>query len=78
MSDSSAISPDEASRIIKEHASKQQIKVEITEDQLQAMLRQWVDKSPGAPAQITFVVKDRTVADLHLASCSYWGDTCCA
>jgi hypothetical protein len=38
MSDSSAISPDEASRIIKEHASKQQIRVEIIEDQLQAML----------------------------------------
>ncbi len=68
---------EEASRVIKEHAGKQPIRVELSEDQLEAILSQWKRAEPGSPAEITFHVGERDVGNLKVASCAYWGDTCC-
>jgi hypothetical protein len=32
---------------------------------------------PSQPAAITFEVDGQTLADFKVASCAYWGDTCC-
>jgi hypothetical protein len=68
----------EASRVIKEQAAHQPVKIELTEEQLEKLRGQWRQADPSKPLQITFFVADRTVGDLRVASCAYVGDTCCA
>ena len=75
--ESSSITVAEASRVIKDHAAKQPIRVELSEEQLEAILGQWSRAKPSDPVEITFHVGDRDVGNLRVASCAYWGDTCC-
>jgi hypothetical protein len=63
--------------LIKQHAEKQKIKIELTAEQAEALLAGWDDKDPRLPAQITFYAKDRPVAELRVAGYRYRGDTCC-
>jgi hypothetical protein len=72
------IGPDEASRLIKEYAKEQKIRIELTEEQLAAISEQWQDVDPRSPAEITFYVGERAPAALRVAGYSYWSDTCCA
>jgi len=44
---------------------------------MSALLAAW-SGDPERPAQITFVLRDRPVIQIPVASCAYWGDTCCA
>jgi hypothetical protein len=76
-SDRDEIGPDEASRLIKKYAAQQKIRIELTEEQMTAILKQWDDQNPRAPAEITFYVGDRATAELQVASYRYRGDTCC-
>lgn len=71
------VSEDEASKIIKAYAEKQKIKVELSEEQLKALMDQWEDWNPKRSAQITFFVKDKPLIEFKTASYSYRGDTCC-
>lgn len=71
------ITAEEASAAVKRHAEDQQIQVELSEEQLDAIQQQWTMGDPAHPADITFVVEDRPEANLRVASYSYWGDTCC-
>ncbi|HEX6751585.1 MAG TPA: hypothetical protein VF092_30105 [Longimicrobium sp.] len=68
---------DEASKLIKKYAEEQQIRVELTEDQYNAILNAWNEKDPRKPARISFHVKDRAVAVLDVAGYRYRGNTCC-
>ena len=71
------IGPEEASEIIKRYAAEQPIRVELTEEQYKTILGSWDEKDPRRPAQITFYVRDRTVAEMMVAGYRYRGDTCC-
>jgi hypothetical protein len=68
---------EEATRVIKEHASKQPVQIELTDEQLQYVREQWGKGDPNRPIELTFVVADRTVGELRVASCAYLSDTCC-
>lgn len=70
------IGPEEASRLLKKYAQAQKIKIELTQEQMSAILHQW-KADPANPAEITFYVKERPMAALTVASCTYVGDTCC-
>lgn len=69
---------DEATRVIKEYAAQQPVRIELDERQLEALHEQWSKGDPSRPIELTFVVADRTVGELKVASCAYVGDTCCA
>jgi hypothetical protein len=69
---------DEAARLIKEHASRQPVQIELTDEQLEQLRAQWSKGDPSRPIELRFVVADRTVGELRLASCAYLSDTCCA
>ncbi|PWT78026.1 MAG: hypothetical protein C5B58_15860 [Acidobacteria bacterium] len=79
------ISAAAASAALKRYAAKQRVQIELTEDQMHALQRQLGLDTPSPldprrPFNITFVVKGRSKAfsDFNVASCAYWGDTCCA
>lgn len=74
----SGLSVDEASRVIKQHASQQRLTIELTEEQLSALQEQWKRGDPGKPAEIIFHVGKREIGELRVATCAYIGDTCCA
>ena len=68
---------EEVSKAVKQLAEEQQIRIELTEEQYNAILQGWNEKDPRRPARISFQVKDRTVAALDVAGYRYRGDTCC-
>jgi hypothetical protein len=72
------ITPDEASRIIKKFAAKQKITVQLTQEQVDAILAKWNEGDPQLPAEITFRVGRKKIIDLKVAGYRYRGDTCCA
>ena len=69
--------PFAASRIIKYYAAKQKVNIHISREQMTALLEQW-KQNPQYPAEIKFYVDNKPVAEFSLASCAYFGDTCCA
>ena len=70
--------PAEVSASLKRYAEKQPVTIQLTAEQLEAMKEQWRGLDPASPAAITFEVEGKPVADFRVASCAYWGDTCCA
>ena len=74
---SGELGPDEVSRLLKKHAANQKIRIELTDEQMQAILTQWSEQDPRQPAQITFFVSERPIAELMVAGYRYSGDTCC-
>ena len=75
--ESGQLGSEELSRLLKQHAVHQQIRIELTEEQMQAILTQWNEQDPRRPAQITFYVSERAVAELMVAGYRYRGNTCC-
>ena len=69
---------EEASQLIKRHASQQRLTIELTEEQLSALREQWTRGDLAKPAEITFRVGNRDVGQLRVATCAYISDTCCA
>jgi len=79
------ISAAAASAALKRYAASQQVELELTEEQMQALrgkLGPGTDGSldPKRPFNIKFVVRGRPKAfgDFNVASCAFWSDTCCA
>ena len=70
--------PDEVSAHLKRYADQHPVTITLTPDQLDTLKEQWQRLDPRSPAAITFQVEGKPVADLKVASCAYWGDTCCA
>jgi hypothetical protein len=68
---------EDLSTRIKELAAKNEITIELTEEQAEAILRQWDDVNPRVPARLRFVVESRDIAELAVAGYRYRGDTCC-
>jgi hypothetical protein len=68
---------EDATRQIKEHAAKQKIQVTLSEEQAQALLTQWGDSDPRAPAEISFHVEGREQINMKVAGYWYAGNTCC-
>lgn len=71
-------SPAEVSSLLKQEAARQPVTIRLTDEQLDALRSQWAALDPSRPAAVTFEVDGRPVGDFRIASCAYWGDTCCA
>lgn len=71
------LGPDEASELVKRYAEEQKVRVNITNEQMEAIRSQWIN-DPNRPAQITFVVDGTPVGEMKVATCPYWSTTCCA
>lgn len=67
----------DVSAALKRQAEKQKIRVELTDEQAEALFGVWNDLNPKKPAQVTFVVKGRPVTEFAVAAYRYRGDTCC-
>jgi hypothetical protein len=68
---------EDLSARVKQLASENEITIELTEEQADAILRQWDDANPRRPARLRFVVESRDIAELAVAGYRYRGDTCC-
>jgi hypothetical protein len=62
---------------MKREAAKQRIEVNVTQEQMDAILRSWNDSDPRLPAEVTFVVALRPAMGLKVAGYRYRGNTCC-
>jgi hypothetical protein len=69
---------DEGSKLVKELAKEQRISIQLTPEQMDAILSQWAGLDNSKPAEITFEVSGRDHANLKVASYGYFSDTCCA
>ncbi|MDM5153337.1 hypothetical protein QUF88_05565 [Bacillus sp. DX1.1] len=72
------IGPHEASKIVKKYAENQKIQIKLTEEQMKVIIDQWKDADPLMPAEISFYVGARPMANLKVAAYYYAGDTCCS
>ncbi|MFI6496641.1 hypothetical protein [Nonomuraea typhae] len=73
-----SIETQDVSARIKELAEDNEIIISLTAEQASALLGQWDDKDPTAPAKIRFTVEEKNVAEIHVAGYRYRGSTCCA
>jgi hypothetical protein len=69
---------DEGSKLVNKLAKEQRISVELTPEQMEALLRQWSSADNTRPAELTFQVEGRDTTSLRVAAYAYFGDTCCA
>lgn len=68
---------EDLSAQVKRAAARQPLTIELTEEQLEVLRAVWDEGDPKAPAQITFLVKDKPFAEMAVAGYRYRGDTCC-
>lgn len=66
------------SKQVKELAAEQPLTLELTEQQLEGLRALWDKGDPRKPAQITFMVQGKPLAEMAVAGYRYRGDTCCA
>ena len=71
-------SAPDLSRQVKDLAAEQPFTVELTEEQLEGLRAVWDQGDPGKPAQITFMVQGKPIAEMAVAGYRYRGDTSCA
>ncbi len=71
------ISPAQAERLAKRAARKRTIKIELTEEQLEALTKQWKRLKPAEAAEIVFTCGRSPTSGIKVAGYSYHGDTCC-
>ena len=68
---------DEASAAIKRLAAKQKVRISLDDEQLDAIVKQWIAKNPQRPAEITFYAAGRPAINVKVAGYWYSGNTCC-
>ena len=73
---------EQASRIVKEAAAKQRIVISLTEEQFEALARNFKPEANGTfdprqPFQIEFQAGNQSKSRLPVASCAFWSDSCC-
>jgi hypothetical protein len=69
---------DEGSKLVNRLAKEQRISIELTQEQMETILRQWQSADNSKPAELTFVVEGRDRVSLRVAAYAYYGDSCCA
>ncbi|MGH9360604.1 MAG: hypothetical protein ACRD2T_01715 [Thermoanaerobaculia bacterium] len=66
-----------ATQFIKQEAARQPIRVALTQEQADAVLRAWNAGDPRKAARVTFTVQGRDLSEFVVAAYRYRGDTCC-
>lgn len=72
------LSAAQAERRTKKAAAKRRITIELTEEQLGVLTRQYRTLNPAEAAELVFTVGRRPTSKLKIAGYSYHGNTCCA
>ena len=69
---------DDGSKLVNKLAKDQKISIELTQEQMDAILSQWQSADNTKPAELTFTVEGRPRTSLRVAAYAYYGDSCCA
>jgi hypothetical protein len=68
---------DEGSKLVNRLAKEQQITIELTPEQMEAIVNQWRAADNTRPAELTFTVEGEPQASLRVAAYAYYHDDCC-
>jgi hypothetical protein len=68
---------DDGSRLVNKLAKEQQITIELTPEQMEAILSQWRLADNTRPAELRFMVEGEPQTSLRVAAYAYYGDSCC-
>jgi hypothetical protein len=71
------ISLFEAATVVKAHASRQRIELNVDSAALRKMLEEWSDLDVTKPVELAFSVNGRPASSVRVALC-YSGSSCCA
>ena len=69
---------DEGSKLVNKLAKEQRISIQVTDEQMDALLSQWAAGDNTRPSELVFEVEGKERASLRVAAYAYYGDTCCA
>jgi hypothetical protein len=69
---------DDGSKLVNKLAKDQKIAIELTQEQMDAIMRQWRLADNTRPAELTFTVEGVDQTSLRVAAYAYYGDSCCA
>jgi hypothetical protein len=69
---------DDGSKLVNKLAKDQKIAIELTQEQMDAIMRQWRLADNTRPAELTFTVEGVAQTSLRVAAYAYYGDNCCA
>jgi hypothetical protein len=69
---------DEGSKLVNKLAKAQQITIELTSEQMEAIVSQWQSADNTRPAELTFTVEGEPQTSLRVAAYAYYGPNCCA
>ncbi|HVI43739.1 MAG TPA: hypothetical protein VM802_02665 [Chitinophaga sp.] len=72
-----SLSPAAAEKQTKKAASKRQIQIELTEEQMNAFTRQYQKLNPSEAAELVFTFSKKPASRLKIAGYGYHGNTCC-
>ncbi|MEO9594529.1 hypothetical protein [Rhodopirellula bahusiensis] len=75
---SKVFSAAQAEKLAKKAAEKRTIEIELTDEQLDALSKQWSKLNPTEAAQLIFTDGKRATSKIKVAGYSYHGNTCCA
>ncbi|SEW43944.1 hypothetical protein SAMN05428988_5662 [Chitinophaga sp. YR573] len=71
------LSPAAAEKQTKVAASKRQIQIELTAEQMDAFTNQYKKLNPSEAAELVFTFSKKPTSKLKIAGYSYHGDSCC-
>jgi hypothetical protein len=69
---------DEGSKLVNKLAKEQRITIELTQDQMAILVRQWQSADNTKPAELIFRVEGRERTSLRVAAYAYFSGDCCA
>lgn len=68
---------DEGSKMVNKLAKDQKISIELTKEQMDAILSQWRAADNTKPTELTFTVEGSPRTSLRVAAYAYFGKSCC-
>jgi hypothetical protein len=71
------LTPSLAEKQTKMAASKRQITIELTAEQIKSFSAQYRKLKPSEAAELIFTLSKKQTSKLKIAGYSYHGDTCC-
>lgn len=72
-----SLSPGQAERQAKQAARNRRIVVELSEEQLESLTKQWKKLNPAEAAELVFRVAGQQTSQIKVAGYSYHGNSCC-
>lgn len=71
------LTPGKAEQLTKAAARKRQIVIELSDEQMATLSKQYAKLNAAEAMELIFTLKKRPTSKLKIAGYSYHGDTCC-